>query len=327
MLALVVVLPLALLLACGGESFSLSSSPEQGTESCKAVMGLRPGRPRPPRGRVALSLLVGQVDLHLAHMLKTLTGSDVNDHDVGLFAWVNFPYTAAHRAMKRFAAKVAPVLRWKVKLMGSGGNLGIFSPRVRIWERVMADGFDYLVELHDDMSFPKVWLNELLLPMSREVAYTHPFMVTKYSPLNQSWTELCKVADRFGVWYADVTRESCHATHPWVLNLPVMKAVGYYDESYSPQYFGDFDLEARIDAAGLKTLAVQSSWVGHYRTLTRLDLGEGNKERNKALFHSKFNESVQQFGLRKFKCFPWMCPKYPKGATPLGCGRAMKGCW
>ena len=42
-------------------------------------------------------------------MLKTLTGSDVNDHDVGLFAWVNFPYTAAHRAMKRFAAKVAPV--------------------------------------------------------------------------------------------------------------------------------------------------------------------------------------------------------------------------
>ena len=88
-LALGVVLPLALFLACGGESFSLGSSPEHGTESCEAVMGFRPGRPRPPRCRVALSLLVGQVDLYLVHMLKTLTGSDVNDHDVGLFAWVN----------------------------------------------------------------------------------------------------------------------------------------------------------------------------------------------------------------------------------------------
>eukprot|EP00906_Rhabdomonas_costata_P003063 RCo004729 len=80
--------------------------------------------PRPPRTRVAVSLLVGHTSHFLARMLPSLVRSDLMDgaHDVVLFAWVNFPGSDADLLLRSFEMPVPLVL------LGNGQNLGITVP-------------------------------------------------------------------------------------------------------------------------------------------------------------------------------------------------------
>ncbi len=55
-------------------------------------------------------------------------------------------------------------------------NDGIVNPRIHLFKQIMQEGYDYLLEIHADMLFPKLWITELMELIDEETLIVQPFI-------------------------------------------------------------------------------------------------------------------------------------------------------
>jgi len=232
----------------------------------------------PPGKRVSLgiSLVVSNRTAPVEPLLESLFKSDVMQHDVTLFVWLNFP--------SRLNPSTDAILKLNVPLRViaiadvSNSNLHMVIPKIRIYETMKLLGeesgcpFDFLLELHDDMLFFPQWFNPLLnarfqFPCNISVlgcAIIMPFVVRERRDGGIASMNLVDVEKKASVFKKEKILGRCAPVHPWLLNMTILDAIGYYDEKYSPQEVEMDDLYFRVDQLGFKAVAVQSSFVYHH---------------------------------------------------------------
>eukprot|EP01105_Mastigella_eilhardi_P027720 TRINITY_DN870_c1_g1_i5.p1 TRINITY_DN870_c1_g1~~TRINITY_DN870_c1_g1_i5.p1 ORF type:complete len:810 (-),score=198.83 TRINITY_DN870_c1_g1_i5:26-2380(-) len=262
---------------------------------------------KPHRLHVGISMLVAKSATFLCEMLRSLEVSDVmTDHDVGVFAWVNFPGSEAERAFRAWPTRAS------LEVLSSGTNEGITLPRIRIYEAMRSHTeypYDVLVEVHDDMIFPPFWFNELASHLSppdtpNPVMITYPVIVTDY-PVNATRRDLMGYINNFHPRYrlnpatTPITVNPM-PTHPWVLDLHALTQAcheTYYDPMFHQQHGEDNDLLMRLEGAGCKHAQVHASWVGHRSCSTRLTLAPDVMAKafeNEQLFMSRYNTTTAE---------------------------------
>jgi len=239
--------------------------------------------PQDQKASVGMSLVIANRTMFLQPMLESLFRSDVMQHDLTLFVWLNFP-TNDSPAADFFANFDSPV-RIIALADKHYSNHQIVIPRIRIYEtmKLLSEEsgcpFDFLLELHDDMLFFPQWFNALLparfqYPCNISTmgcAIIMPFIIREKkdntSMLSIDMAALEATANR--IYKKNRILSRCYPVHPWLLNMTILSKLGYYDEKYAPQEVEDIDLYFRADKAGYKSAAVLSSFVYHQGELTR----------------------------------------------------------
>jgi GT2 family glycosyltransferase len=145
----------------------------------------------------------------------------------------------------------------------------------------------YTLEIHADMLFPARWITPLLLEFDDRTAAVMPFILNdRDKQLNMDELErLVKIHSSGEIF------EKVRQVHPWLLNNAIVKIIGYYDASYSPQNCEDDDFMFKLLKSGYVTKAVKSSIVCHYGGKTRVGTHAGLM-RNLQLFNAKNGMSV-----------------------------------
>jgi hypothetical protein len=235
-----------------------------------------------PRRAIAVSLLSYKQWKLMHTMLESLFASDIMDHDVILFVWLNDPRDSSEVTfyLKRLVAPVRVILIADVE----GQNRFIVVPRIRLYETIQefqkrGCGFNYLLEIHDDMIFPQNWFNELLTLEVRPPCTSTPkgcgilmplIINPSMTPLAASWT-VSEIERRATPWASKpgVVLAQCKQIHPWLVNMSTLDEIGYYDSVFAPVEVEDDDLYMRIFQAGFKFAALTSSVVFHAGGATR----------------------------------------------------------
>jgi UDP-N-acetylglucosamine 2-epimerase (non-hydrolysing) len=174
-------------------------------------------------------------------------------------------------------------------------NDGIVIPRMCIMQYALSlrgsDKANFLVEGHDDMIFTESWFEPLMEHFKPHVGLLMPFLWNGYDP--------SMTPNAFAAAVAPLRQrlvfQNCLQVHPWVINLEMVRKIGYFDKRYSPMEVEDDDFYYRVIQAGYVALSVKSSWVG--QVISRRDGWEdpNDADKNKHMFLTKFKISVQEF--------------------------------
>ena len=221
-----------------------------------------PGEPDKAQS-VAISLLVWETTSYLIPCLDSLMQSDIMAHPVTLVVFLNNP---DHALVKERLQALGKGHGFAVQFLGGMQNLGITIPRLTIMNWVVQQDFAVLLELHDDMLFPRQWFRPLMAHMRPDVAIATPRLVRCF-PRNATAQELAQKVLQLP------RSETCNNTllnHPWLVNVTIAKRIGYYDQSLTPFGGEDEDWAANILLRhGLEIVSVGDSVVGHILTATR----------------------------------------------------------
>lgn len=146
-------------------------------------------------------------------------------------------------------------------------NEGIVNPRIGLYNQIISEGFDLLLEIHCDMLFPEKWFEELVNILDDETVIAQPFI---YQPPKDKLLNEFN-CDNFKIFKQDKRiYEGCRQVHPWLINLNLLNNVGgYYDSNFSPYWYEDDDLVYRIYNNGFKIKTTNKSIVLHYGSATR----------------------------------------------------------
>ena len=222
----------------------------------------------PKESTVAISLMVWETTEWLENAFTTILTSDIFEYSDPTFV-VYFTCTDCQRQRMYIESRLASV---KYEFLGGQGLSGIVIPRIRIMEWAMTFNFDFLLEMHDDMLFPRKWFQPLLTHMGPNVAITMPAIVRcfdssaddddveavreKIEQLRQRGMQVCT---------------NGLINHPWLVNISAIRRTGYYLERWHPSDGEDEEFSARIRVmfAPLQILGVGTSVVGHHVSATR----------------------------------------------------------
>lgn len=242
---------------------------------------------------IAISLICKDDEQLLKPCLSTLIDSDLNEHNIKLFCYDN----GSNLPMKELLNSIN-IDKW---IYNNPINNGIVIPRIKIYEEIKKENFDFLLEIHSDMLFPKIWLRPLLDIFDEKTGILEPHI---YQPRSIGIVSIEYFETIKPTLLKDVVYEKCRQTHPWLINLTIVDKVGgYYDEIFSPQECEDDDFVFRVLNNNFKIKSTGNSWVVHYGEKTRTRLLPSNLTNNLKLFSTKNNINFKDF-LNMFEIHP-----------------------
>jgi hypothetical protein len=168
-------------------------------------------------------------------------------------------------------------------------NDGIVIPRIKLYEEIKKENFDYLLEIHADMVFPHKWIDEVFSIEDNRSIIIMPTIINTNKIISKQ-----QINDLSEKYKENRIIECSRQVHPWLVKLNMLNLVGgYYDKRYHPMRLEDADLVWRVMKNGYKIKATRNSVVCHY----------GGKTRNKAkikgvsnkVFEKKFKISNEEF--------------------------------
>lgn len=244
--------------------------------------------------KIAISLITCNDLEYLKPCLESLFKSDLMKHIIKLFICDNGSSISHRDYLNKIAIDKYIIL--------NPTNEGIVIPRIKIFNEIIKEDFDFLLEIHSDMIFPEKWLMELLKIDEDDVAILephifHPGRIVSLSEFN------AMIVNK----YHCVTYEKCKQVHPWLIKMKHIDAVGgYYDANYSPQQCEDDDFVYRVIMNKFKIKSTGLSWVCHYGGAIRHGLLSDSKGRNVQYFETKHKTSFRGFTENKelFKYHP-----------------------
>lgn len=243
--------------------------------------------------KIAISLLTHNDLPYLKPCIESLLNSDLLQHTVKLFAWDN----NSNDALQHFLSGI----NVNKQLHFNSSNEGIVIPRIKIFNEIIKEDFDFLLEIHSDMLFPKIWLSPLLAIDDEQTGILEPHI---YLPGKRITIDILEEKIQ-QLKYSGIYNK-CRQVHPWLIKLQHIGAVGgYYDENFSPQQCEDDDFIYRMMLNGFKIKSTGKSWVCHYGGVTRGKALPSFTAEHKKYFISKhgidFDSFVDMFEYHPYK--------------------------
>jgi GT2 family glycosyltransferase len=242
--------------------------------------------------RIAISLITHNDLTYLKPCLESLFNSDINQHEFKLFVCDNNSNNDLKEYLK--SINVDKYIIFNII------NEGIVMPRIKVYNEIIKENFDFLLELHSDMLFPKIWLEPLLNIDDIETGILQPHIYLPQSIIDVNYLEKKIESLKY-----DKTYNKCRQVHPWLIKLNQLNEIGgYYDENFSPQQCEDDDLVYRILKNGLKIKSTGLSWVCHYGGVTRNKVLQSFAHEHKNYFMKKNNITFDAF-VKMFEYHPY----------------------
>jgi hypothetical protein len=242
---------------------------------------------------IAISLICCNDERLLKVSLETLLKSDIIDHNLKLFCYDN----NSNNNLKKILSDLK-IEKW---IFFSDKNDGIVIPRVKIYEEIKKEEFDFILEIHSDMIFPKVWSKPLLELFDEDTGILQPHI---YVPRTKGEITLEFFEKRLISLLKDVKYDRCRQNHPWLINTKIIDKVdGYYDVRFSPHECEDDDFVFRVLNKNFKIKSTGLSWVVHYGGSVRHSLLPSKLGINKKLFEDKNKISFDDF-VKMFEIHP-----------------------
>lgn len=238
---------------------------------------------------IAISLICCNDERLLKISLDSLFKSDIINHNLKLFCYDN----NSNKNLVKLLTNLE-VEKW---IYFSDKNDGIVIPRIKIYEEIKKENFDFILEIHSDMIFPKVWSEPLFNIFDEETGILEPHI---YVPRSKGEITIEYFEERLPSLLKDIQYTKCRQTHPWLINIKIIDKVGgYYDEIFSPHECEDDDFVFRVLNNNLKIKSTGLSWVVHYGGSIRHNLLPSKLSLHKKLFEEKnkivFNDFVNMF--------------------------------
>lgn len=211
--------------------------------------------------KIALSLLMYKKPEFTIKMLDTLFNSDIKNHNISLFVQDNSPDSC--KPARDFIRKSG--IEHNIFRSPDNENIGIVLSRIAIMNEILKQKFDYMLELHNDMIFCPNWFEELIKVREDKVGILCPYI---FQSFHMDWTQQ-QMEEKCSQYREEKIDDNVIQTHPWLVNMNLVKEIGYYDPKYSPEQCEDDDFMYRAIKANWKTRATKMSWVGHIGGATR----------------------------------------------------------
>jgi len=235
--------------------------------------------------KIAISLVCHNDEYLLNYCINSLLKSDIINHNLKLFCYDN----NSNENLKRFLNQIE-MDKW---IYSSESNEGIVIPRIKIYQEIIKENFDFILELHSDMLFPKKWLEPLIEIFDETTGIIQPHI---FVPRSKGQISLEYFESKLPDLLSNNQYEKCRQNHPWLINTKIIDKIGgYYDEIFSPHECEDDDFVYRVLKNGFKIKSTGLSWVVHYGGSIRHKLLPSNLSRNKKLFSEKNNISFEDF--------------------------------
>lgn len=178
-------------------------------------------------------------------------------------------------------------------------NAGIAAGR-NLGYRILFDGpaVDIIVEVHNDMCFPRVWLTPLLDTMAEDerIGLACASLVTQRGvlgsprvPISYEWPRE-RIFDVVETAAAAARRPGLRRPglqHPVAKRVAMLREIGLYDEQFAGANFEDTDEIYRAISAGWRYVVVGDSVVWHWYVFSRLEVGPD--------YGRTFHENQQRF--------------------------------
>lgn len=229
---------------------------------------------------IAISLLTHNDIKYLAPCIESLLKSDILEHNIKLFCVDNNSTDETRKYLES--------INLEKKLIYNDTNEGIVIPRIKLHEEIKKENFDFLLELHADMVFPKKWINKLFSLDEDDVGILQPNIInaTKIFSVEDLEEYIIKNGNR-------KVYDRCRQVHPWLIKLNKLDQIGgYYDKEFSPHECEDDDLVYRFLKNNLKIKTICDSIVVHYGGVTRHNVLPSCFSKNQQYFHNKHGVSV-----------------------------------
>jgi GT2 family glycosyltransferase len=231
--------------------------------------------------KIAISLLTCNDFKYSKDCISSLLESDLFEHEVKLFHWDNNSTDGINEFVEQ--------LDIDKEVTVSQDNQGIVIPRINLFNKIKDQGFDFLLELHADMLFPKQWFNALLEVDTDNAIILQPGIFLSKNII--SVEDLEKHCTRRRV---KKVHNKSRQVHPWLIKLKKIDEVGgYYLKDYHPQRCEDDDLVWRILSSGRDIVSSENSWVMHYAGVTRHKELGGQGSKNHILFQKINSASIK----------------------------------
>jgi len=247
--------------------------------------------------KIAISLLVCNDLFYLKPMIESLFSSDLDQHESMLFIVDN----NSNQELKNYIDE----LPYNKFCIINNTNEGIVIPRIKIMNKILEGNYDYTIEIHADMLFPKIWLTPILDIMSSDsqIAIGMPFILNNPDIL----LSINHLEELILKHKENIICNNVRQVHPWVLNNNIVKKIGYYDIIFTPRFCEDDDFIYNVIKNGYKTIATKQSIVLHYGGKTQYNLNlPDNLQNNFNLFQKKHGITVQDI-IPMFTLHPVIC--------------------
>ena len=242
--------------------------------------------------KIAISLLTHNDLLYLKPCIESLLTSDIVLHTIKLFVHDN----ASNNNLKKYLKNI----RIEKYIHFSDTNHGIVIPRIQIFNEIIKEDFDYLLEIHSDMLFPKIWLTPLLQIDDERTGILEPHI---YLPRKKITVD--ELEHKLRELRHKKTFDNCRQVHPWLIKLKFVECIGgYYDIKFSPQQCEDDDFIYRCITNGYKVKSTSLSWVCHYGGVTRSKALPSYSKAHKKYFMEKHKIDFESF-LNMFDFHPF----------------------
>lgn len=228
-------------------------------------------------------------------MLDSLLSSDIANENIKLFVQDNSP-ELSKPARDYIRGMTRSTVIYKAP---NGENLGIVLSRIALMNEILKEDFDYMLEIHNDMIFCTNWFKKLVEVDADDVGILCPYI---YQSFDMSWTQQ-QMDERCKLYIDNKVDDNVIQTHPWLVKIPTVREIGYYDPNYAPEQCEDDDFLCRAIAHKWKSRTTKQSWVGHIGGVTR-DGDQIALRRNMQYFHQKYGMSVLEFKKRFLTIHP-----------------------
>jgi hypothetical protein len=279
-----------------------------------------------PRLKIAVSLLAYRDSPPIMGALNSLGASDMcANHDVVIYVYPNLAGSPAHEFLKSYQIALPTNITNRFQLVvlaAPSSNQGIVVPRIKIWETIRQGHpihkypFDFMLEMHDDMLFPRVWFEALLQENdpSQRIGILCPVIINQppeafdLLPFDAQKVEhhvhLQEVISKFEHFRLKGHVDHVVQTHPWLVNLTMLEKLGYYDESFHPADCEDDDMVIRAEKNGWVLRLATSSIVVHQTFRIRSKALPSRLAEHFAKFEKKHKVSVHGFHQTRAWCLP-----------------------
>lgn len=225
--------------------------------------------------KIGISLITYNDLVYLKPCLESLFRSDLNKHEYKLFICDN----GSDIEMCEYLSN----LNINKYIIFNSKNEGIVIPRIKVYNEIIKETFDLLLEIHSDMLFPKIWLEPLIEIDDNETLILQPHI---YQPKNIITID--ELESRIKQLKYSKIYNKCRQVHPWLIKLKYVNIIGgYYDENFSPQECDDDDFVYRTLLNNFKIKSTGESWVCHYGGKTRHKVLSSNLAQHLNYFEKK----------------------------------------
>ena len=120
--------------------------------------------------KIAVSLLYHNDEDYLVPCVESLISSNLSNYDFKFFVYDNNSVISWEGLFE--------IQDWNFNhyFYRSNQNDGIVNPRIHLFNKIMQEKYDYLLEIHADMLFPKLWITELIELIDEETFIVQPFI-------------------------------------------------------------------------------------------------------------------------------------------------------